>query len=269
VTSAKGQHRKPKGPRRPAPDRAVSERWFNDQQDPANWLRVPEFEVRPADVAFEGFAFPILYPNAPMREMRENVRDLVRLARGLVVKECSTRKDQLTAFGEWLDGEPLTPRRYAAAAYSIVMQRLEHALEQTEPLVRIEIPGERGVEECLADAMQALSLAALMLTEWSLKDPKAQALTRAMVTDEMKKAMLSELGKKGRQKSLRETEGMKAQTLEWCRAQRANHASLNALARAAVNAKLNVAAYSTVRGWLTEWKKNAAAENQHERSGGG
>jgi hypothetical protein len=230
--------------------------WQNDQLDPSNWLRIPEFGVMPLDVGFTGFAFPIVHPNAPMREVRENVRDLVRLARKLIVRECPTRKDQLSTFTEWLDGEQLTSKRYAAATYAIVMQQLEHALKQTEPLARIEIPGERGIEEFFADAMQALSLAAVMLAEWSAKDPKAPPPPLAISPEEamsVMKAVMSEIGKRGRQKSLLETNAMKEEVRRWCEANRSSFKSLNALRDAAVAARLNVAAPNTIRGWLTEW----------------
>ena len=37
--------------------------WAVDQQDPDNWLEIPDFGINPIDVGFKGFMYPIVTPN--------------------------------------------------------------------------------------------------------------------------------------------------------------------------------------------------------------
>lgn len=59
--------------------------WDEHQNDPDNWLVIPEFNVLPADVLFEGFKFPILGPEdagffwkVPIFEAVHSVRNEAR-----------------------------------------------------------------------------------------------------------------------------------------------------------------------------------------------
>lgn len=58
-----------------------NECWIEDQNDPDNWIVIPEFNIFPIDVKFEGFAYPIIGALnkdfqflSPMRETLTNVR---------------------------------------------------------------------------------------------------------------------------------------------------------------------------------------------------
>ena len=61
--------------------------WAVDQLDPDNWLKIPDFGINPGDVAFEGFAFPIVTPNSKNYGLRCIVREHVKTARTLMSME--------------------------------------------------------------------------------------------------------------------------------------------------------------------------------------
>lgn len=64
--------------------RKWEEEWERDRLDPDNYFRIPEFDVRPADVEFHGFVGPIVLPTDDQREIRVEIRRMVRAARGFL-----------------------------------------------------------------------------------------------------------------------------------------------------------------------------------------
>lgn len=61
--------------------------WERDQSDADNWLVIPDFGVRPLDVRFEGFAFPIVTPETGDDEFVADLREMVRAVRRLARSE--------------------------------------------------------------------------------------------------------------------------------------------------------------------------------------
>jgi hypothetical protein len=69
--------------------------WQEDRLDPDNWLEIPDFGVMPADVGFEGFAFPIVDPQAEYYEARGHIRAMVTRLRILARKQFASMNDLL------------------------------------------------------------------------------------------------------------------------------------------------------------------------------
>ena len=131
-----------------------SQRWKIDQQDPDNWLRIPEFGVMPGDVVFEGFAFPIVHPGAKYYELMQELREKVGRARRLAKRSFATLAelrsvyiDVLDAFV--LDGTATTLKEADAARYSILMNEAE-ALAGVEDAITL-ISGMEKLEMDLAE----------------------------------------------------------------------------------------------------------------------
>lgn len=55
--------------------------WLELQNDPDNWVRIPEFGVMPMDVSFEGFSIPIRGPRKDLLLWASDLRDAVRAIR--------------------------------------------------------------------------------------------------------------------------------------------------------------------------------------------
>lgn len=72
--------------------------WAIDQNDPDNWLVIPEFNVNPQDVAFSGFRLPILGPEADGREMKAAVRKMVSVVRTEARKRFNSQEYLLNTF---------------------------------------------------------------------------------------------------------------------------------------------------------------------------
>ncbi|MDP2368468.1 hypothetical protein [Rhodoferax sp.] len=68
----------------------MSKAWAVDQLDPDNWLEIPDFGIRPQDVVFEGFAFPLVSPIVRGYGLRRIIREQVKTARALIRKESLT-----------------------------------------------------------------------------------------------------------------------------------------------------------------------------------
>lgn len=108
------------------------EAWREDQLDPDNWVRIPEFGIAPAAVAFEGFAFPIVCPSGRFYEARVEVRASVKMARDIARKHFATMGELLETEMAGLDaqmaGEPTTERMWIAMLYRFFMHSVEWGL---------------------------------------------------------------------------------------------------------------------------------------------
>lgn len=159
----------------------ISEQWLEDQNDPDNWLRIPDFGVKPVDVVFTGFAFPIVSPlhheGLPL-EVRNIVRGLRQLARAEfsslseLREACNSAMDLLYPIeDDGVDVEPrsgvvLTKAQVMALRYTFIMRELEVALhlshpkqQQCKPLVAAR------------RAARAAAAAASMLMDWLTQSP--------------------------------------------------------------------------------------------------
>lgn len=64
--------------------------WLKHQNDPDNWITIPEFNVLPIDVNFNGFAYPILGPRANDFYWKVPIFDAVGAVRALARKRFDT-----------------------------------------------------------------------------------------------------------------------------------------------------------------------------------
>ena len=110
--------------------------WAVDQLDPDNWLRIPDFGINPKDVAFEGFAIPIVAPNFKSHGLQCLLREHVKTARALIRKEKRSLDEVKADFLQVLDMMDAKPafekidasRRQAMATfYMVSMQSAELA----------------------------------------------------------------------------------------------------------------------------------------------
>lgn len=152
--------------------------WLKDQCDPDNWLSIPEFGVMPQDVAFEGFAFPIVNPGSKdLRERHENIRSLVKFTRANIRTKFESLVDVRDAHlrvldviapydGSDLDEVAMDRLPYAdkcATHYMFVMQSLESA---TSDFIGVDLPKRTD------NAAICLSEAALWIAQWVSGDTK-------------------------------------------------------------------------------------------------
>jgi len=110
--------------------RQWEEEWERDRLDPDNYFRIPEFDVRPADVEFHGFEGHIVTATAENREVSIEIRSMVKSARAFAQQVFVTHQEALQANLDFLyavedEGYQPTLRDAAAYQYSSLMFTLE------------------------------------------------------------------------------------------------------------------------------------------------
>lgn len=123
--------------------RRWNDEWERDRLDPDNYFRIPEFDVRPVDVDLHGFEGPIVLPVEDQREIRIEIRRMVRAARGFLREVFESYRAALDAELEFLVSmedpkyEP-TPADGLVWSYFDCIRTLEQALDNDKaPLVRM------------------------------------------------------------------------------------------------------------------------------------
>ena len=102
----------------------------NDWDNPDTWAHIPEFDVKPSEVEFQGFSDFVFGPKTDT-DLSENLVELIRIARKLVRKEFKTMKDvHQSSFAAWdlmveTPDEVLNQAQRAAAIYGSVMMSIE------------------------------------------------------------------------------------------------------------------------------------------------
>ena len=176
--------------------------WAVDQQDPDNWLKIPDFGINPKDVTFNGFAFPIVTPGPKGHELMRIVREHVKTARALIRKENRSLSEVKADFIAVLDmmeekpeAEKLEPSicQTMATFYIATMQSAESAVWH----------GTIGTPKSLELCYRAISQCAegvrnLMLLSLKGKKDFDVAITEAIARhSDSKRKSLSEAGKRG------------------------------------------------------------------------
>ena len=100
----------------------------NDWDNPDTWAHIPEFDVKPSEVEFQGFSDFVFGPKTDTN-LSENLVDLIRIARKLVRKEFKTLKDvhqsNLAAWGLLeIPDEVLNQTQRAGIIYQLVMMSI-------------------------------------------------------------------------------------------------------------------------------------------------
>ena len=222
--------------------------WESDQLDPDNWLKIPDFGVKPIDVAFQGFGFPIVTPNSKsLRERHENIRALVKLIRSKIQKQFNSLADVRAAYVRVLealypqDGSPskeedknsLTFEDKCATYYMIISQALAIATSDLKRAAQqydvtpspIETMANKTTGDFYAnlprsadDAALSLSRAALWIADWSASDMKliSHSLRIAEVTrqSDIQRQRNSDAGMRGAEVRHEQTRKLKNWALD-------------------------------------------------------
>lgn len=130
--------------------------WEERQNDPDNWLEIPEFGVLPQDVYFKGFAFPILGADVSDAGWRRPVWQAVRAVR----KEARRRFDSLRQLLEAyrgvvaeLDTADRARKWSANEMFAFEYQAFFRYLRQADSNYR------RAKAQCIQDLARALETA--------------------------------------------------------------------------------------------------------------
>jgi hypothetical protein len=112
------------------------EQWVLDQKDPDNWAVVPEFDVMPDTVGFEGFRYPILRPGSPNRQMAESMRSMLRVARSKVRTTLPSKRLMLEKVFEVIssDGAASSTAHRAAIYCHLIEQSIVRATDSSRSL---------------------------------------------------------------------------------------------------------------------------------------
>lgn len=116
------------------------DQWTIDQQDPDNWVIIPEFNVAPQAVSFEGFRTPIVYPDVPDAEAANNIRALLTVGRNRIRAIFTNRRDMLEKAIEAmeLEVEDWDSLHRPALAYFLLERSIEEAVNfQRSPELRV------------------------------------------------------------------------------------------------------------------------------------
>ena len=113
--------------------------WVEDQQDPDNWLVIPEFGIMPVEVGFKGFAFPIMTPSGSDPHFTFAIRNIVTSLRSEAKKRFHTLADlEVESKQVWeraarAYGGPLqwrmTSDEVFAVRYVQLMENLKHCVQ--------------------------------------------------------------------------------------------------------------------------------------------
>lgn len=84
--------------------------WPKHQNDPDNWIVIPEFNVRPQDVEFRGFIYPIYAPKMLNPQFRLSIWEMVKAVRSQARKRFKSLADlknaHATAFEKYAAVDP-------------------------------------------------------------------------------------------------------------------------------------------------------------------
>jgi len=93
--------------------------WPVHQNDPDNWIKIPEFNVFPQDVSFEGFAYPIMGPTTNDGwQVRVPVWEIVKAVRSQAKKRFKSLADLRAAYADLLDRVVLFDKEFTTEKYS-------------------------------------------------------------------------------------------------------------------------------------------------------
>lgn len=132
--------------------------WALHQNDPDNWVRIPEFGITPSDVSFTGFAYPILGPKFSGFHWRVPVWETVKVVRSIAKKRFGSLASLRIAAqslyeSNFIDPEldNFTPDQAFAFFYDGFFLNIERAVTQSgKTLVE-----EQARSQSLARAMES------------------------------------------------------------------------------------------------------------------
>lgn len=184
--------------------------WAIDQWDPDNWIVIPEFKVFPKDVAFNGFAYPIVDPSFKGYGLRLIVREQVKTARMLIRMEYQTLMEVRESFIATIDLidmtleseiENVTRLQTMASFYMFSMQCAERACKLSfgKKSDGRELQSMDGCYLAIAECAECIRNL-VMLSTHEKTGPVSQAIQEALLKQSLDhRRSLSEAGKLGAQ----------------------------------------------------------------------
>lgn len=120
-------------------DESASAAWVLDQNDPDNWAVIPEFDVKPQAVDFQGFRYPIVYPGIEDREAADSIRTMLRIGRKKIRTEFTTRsalnEKALEAYD--MDRHEWTALHLSAFTFRLLEVSIENSIKDSlKPSIR-------------------------------------------------------------------------------------------------------------------------------------
>lgn len=134
--------------------------WDELQLNPDNWIVIPEFGVMPADVDFEGFAYPILDPTTDADHWRVSLFDASKMVRRQARTRFSRLADVKDSYYKALveiehdeDKPTWTGEHLFAIRYSMFFEQIKQSIDCFE----------EDKESCLNSVSFAMQMALKML----------------------------------------------------------------------------------------------------------
>jgi hypothetical protein len=133
--------------------------WDELQLNPDNWIEIPEFGVMPADIDFQGFAFPILDPTTDRDHWRVALFDASAMVRQQARSRFTSLAEIKDLYYKAFDGEELkatwTDEHVFAIRYGMFFDYLRQGIDRFED----------DKEGCLNSVSIAMQMALKMLQD--------------------------------------------------------------------------------------------------------
>lgn len=221
--------------------------WYRLQNDPDNWIKIPEFHIFPRDVNFEGFAFPILGDCADDFHFLVPIQEIVATLRKEARSRFSTLSELKSAYGrviieatEFDDSFlpiDVSPSDAFATRYEILMSMVERCVQW-----------RRG-KKIAESAVHAVRIAA-MLAEMASGNALTDADIKKIRSDQGKKGALARLAidpKQADKKKVRDC-------WELWQNDKGRYKSKAAFARDMLEKFENLENHRVLERWCKEWE---------------
>ena len=161
--------------------------WLIHQNDPDNWIKIPEFNVLPQDVDFQGFAYPIKGPTTNGLHVRFPIWEIVKAVRSQAVKRFRSLADLRAAHINLIDRVVIFDKEFTTEKYSndeVFAFRYEGIFYNLERCLRT-------YKNDKIRSMEALARAASDLAEMMIEKPIDQDAMREIRSGIGKNAALA------------------------------------------------------------------------------
>ena len=171
--------------------------WHLHQNDPDNWIEIPDFNVLPHDVSFEGFAYPIMGPTTNDGwQVRVSVWEIVKAVRNQAKKRFKSLSDLRAAHISLLDRVVLFDKEFTTETYSddeVFAFRYESIFYNLERCLQFHKKDKNN-------SIVAFARAGSDLAEMMIEKPIDGEAVRDFRTEMAKQGALAKLAKDPKQK---------------------------------------------------------------------
>lgn len=214
--------------------------WENLANDPDNWLEIPDFGVRPAEVSFEGFEYQIMDPSAFFP--RQGILEAVRAVRVEAKRRFKSLADLRSFYERALETNHFTgyPEDCSSAAFAIRYQLFIGDMKL-------------AVHDFKSEPYRAFGAVAAGMG-WL-----TEMLTEKQFDEEALKVARSSLARIAAEKRHVDTYNIKASVFDWLAKNRAVYRSKDKAAEGFMAARIAPIAFRTVRSYVGEFDKMQSA----------